>query len=98
MSYTKRNSVVSSITLGSGVDANDAVVEVYVSAQIQQRVVNDQTPAEVADLPPKTLTAKMLTGPASTATYTAAGKSATGIQLAALNRQFVLDEATRQGL
>jgi hypothetical protein len=40
----------------------------------------------------------LIGAPVSSTTYTAAGVSATGIQIAALIRQVALDEATRQGI
>jgi hypothetical protein len=40
----------------------------------------------------------LIGAPVATTNYTAAGKTVTGVQLAALLRQVALDEATRQGI
>jgi len=98
MSYTKRNTRVDVVTIVTTFDDSDTALSVTVAAQLHNRVANDQVPTEIADLPLKAVTFNLIGSPVATTNYTAATKTVNGNQFAALARQIVLDEATRQGI
>lgn len=98
MSYTKRNTRVDVVTITTIFNDADVALSVTCSAQLRTRVANDQVSTELADLPLKAVSFDLIGSPVSSTNYTAATKTVNGVQHAALLRQIVLDEATRQGI
>jgi hypothetical protein len=97
--YTKQNTRVDRVQLDTTFDAAGAAVSVKGTAFLQTKLlVNDADSTDQVPAPWKSVGFDLIGAPMATTSYTAAGKTVTGVQLAALIRQAMLDEATRQNI
>lgn len=97
--WTKQNARVERMTIRCTFDAAGAVTQVNVSADLVALVTNDADSTQSKGRNDSVaVNFDLLAAPVSTTNYTAATKTVNGVQLAALIRQAILDEANRQGV
>lgn len=99
MAYTKQNTRVERVQMDIAFDAAGAATAVKVNAFIQnRRVVNDADPTDAVAQPWKQVDFDLLDAARASDVITAAGKTVSPVQLAALIRQYSLDRANAAGI
>lgn len=100
MPYTKQNTRVERFQGDpTYVAGSTTATACPMTAFLQTKLlVNDADASDVVGGAVKPVSFDLLVAPVSTTNYTAAGRTVTGVQLAALIREVALQEATRQAI